>query len=120
MQTNKAYKTILKERITIVMVLLFCVLVSSSEYIIQSSSDDTNTEQQTPANDASDENSTCLHTAVDAVVPFVVVILDQVFHLISEVVGLDRQPSSHYKGFATYSNQFFEVLFEHIVSTNAP
>lgn len=120
MQTNKAYKTIFKERITIVMVLLFCVLVSSSEYIMQTSSDNTNTEQQTPANDTSEESSTCLHTAVDAVVPFIVVVLNQVFHLISEVVGLERQPSSHYKGLTKYSNQFFEVLFEHIVSTNAP
>ncbi len=57
---------------------------------------------------------------VDAVVPFVVVVLDQVFHLISDVVGFEHQPSSHYKGLITNSNQFFEVLFEHIVSTNAP
>jgi len=120
MPNNKTYKTIFKERITILMVLTFCVLVSSSEYIIQSSSEETQTEQQNPSNDASEENSTFLHTAVDAVVPFVVVVLDQVFHLISEVIGLERQPSSHYKGLITYSNQFFEILFEHILSTNAP
>lgn len=118
MHTNKANMTNFKAQITILMVLLFCVLVSSSEYIIQSGSVEKKTEKS--SNDSPKENSTFIHTAVDAVVPFVVVVLDQVFHLISEVIGLERQPSSRYKGLNTYSNQFFEVLFEHIVSTNAP
>ncbi len=120
MEINRTHKNVFKERITILMVLLFCVLVSSSEYIIQSTSEETQTEQQASSNDASEENSTCIHTAVDAVVPFVVVVLDQVFELISEVVGPERQPTSQYTGLTAYSNQFFEVLFEHIVSTNAP
>lgn len=120
MENNKAHKNVFKERITILMVLLFCVLVSSSEYIIQSSSADTPTEQQASSNDASDDDSTCIRTAVDAVVPFVVVVLDQVFHLISEVVGPENQPTSQYNGLIALSNQFFEVLFEHIVSPNAP
>lgn len=120
MENNKAHKNVFKERITILMVLLFCVLVSSSEYIIQSSSAKTPTEQQTSSNDASEDNPTCIRTAVDAVVPFVVVVLDQVFHLISEVVSPENQPTSQYNGLIALSNQFFEVLFEHIVSTNAP
>ncbi|WP_158855993.1 hypothetical protein [Lunatibacter salilacus] len=120
METNRAHKNVFKERITILMVLLFCVLVSSSEYIIQSSSEEILTEQQTSSNDTSEENTTCIHTAVDAVVPFVVVVLDQVFHLISEVISPESNPTSQYNGLIAYSNQFFEVLFEHIVSTNAP
>ena len=102
------------------MVLLFCALVSSSEYILLTDSEATQTEQQNQSSEPTEEDATFIHTAVDAVVPFVVVVLDQALHLIFEVIGLDRQPTSRYKGFINYPNQFFEVLFEHIVSTNAP
>jgi hypothetical protein len=102
------------------MVLLFCALVSSSEFILCNDSLESQTEQQDQSSDTSEKNTTFFNTAVDAVVPFVVVVLDQALHLIFEVVGLDRQPNSLYTGFINYPNQFLEVLFEHIVSTNAP
>lgn len=102
------------------MVVTFCVLVSSSEYILLGDSEDPKIEQQAPSGDSSEEDATFIHTAVDAVVPFVVVVIDQALRLISEVIGLDRQPTSEYKGVTNYPNQFLEVLFEHIVSTNAP
>lgn len=120
MRGNKAYKAIIKERLTILMVLIFCFLVSSSEYLLMSPSEDCPTEQENASTESSDDDATFLHNAVDAVVPFVVIVLDQALHLIAEIIGFDRQALSAYKGFLSFQNQLFEVLFEHIVATNAP
>lgn len=120
MNVKKSHSGLLKERLTILVVMFFCALISGSEYLVQAEEDNVKTEQSSQKEDASDENATFIHTAVDAVVPFVVVVLDHVFHLIYELVVPERQTASLYSNIFKSSNTLFEVLFEHIVSPNAP
>ena len=119
MRGTQEHRNLIRERITIMVVLFFCFLISSSEYIIQDDLVTVNQEQQSDQNEGHAEGETFVSAAVDAVVPFVFAAVSHVFNLIYEIEEFERIASS---GIATvrHSNDFFEVLLENIISSNAP
>lgn len=121
MKRNAANRKVIRERLTIFLVILFCVLISSSEYISFSDQEEAvKTEKSSDSQDQSQDHKTFLHTAVDAVVPFVIAAVDHAFHLIYEIFdGENTVVSSDFK-ISIQNNHFFEVLFEQIISVNAP
>ena len=113
-----------RERLAILMVVAFCALVSSTDYLVHTAQlEGANTQQVLDEADDSSRNekdSTFIHTAVDAVVPFVMVAVDHVLHFIYEITTPQRPATFFSTDFIQLPNSFLEVLFEHIVSANAP
>lgn len=118
MKQTKSQSNLLQQRITIMLALLFCMLISSVEYVPTVDSISKIEKQQQEAD--SNQNQTFLSVAVDAVVPFVVHVSQSVLYFIYETV--------QFKGtiFLTESirifqpNQLTEILFERIISTKGP
>ncbi|WP_209331336.1 hypothetical protein [Lunatimonas salinarum] len=113
-----------KERFAILMVVVFCALVSGADYLVHHAQVDEVNTHQTAADagdtDRDDKHATFVHNAVDAVVPFVMVAVDHVLHFIYEI-ATPRKPQTFFStDFIQLPNNFLEVLFEHIVSANAP
>lgn len=100
-------------------VLFFCFLISSSEYIIQDDPATVRQEQQSNQDENPVEGETFVGAAVDAVVPFVFAAVGHVFNLIYEIEEFKPVTSA---GMVTvkYTNNFFEILLEQIISNNAP
>ncbi len=119
MRRTQEHKELFRERITILVVLAFCFLISSSEYISQDDPLTVKKEQQSHQDEGHAEGQTYISAAVDAVVPFVFAAVSHVFNLIYEIEEFEPVASS---GIATvrYSSDFFEVLLENIISNNAP
>ena len=122
MKIDRRTSRLLHERMTLVLVMFFCVFISSSEFFVEGNNKQevAGIEQSSEKEEIPDEQNTFLHTAIDAVVPFVVGTVDQAFHLIYEILGF--KVADYFSGFhvdLSY-NQYFEVLFEHIISVNAP
>ena len=117
MKKSQKHRNLIRERITVMMVLFFCFLISSSEYIIQ---DDPIVKQEQQSQDENPvEGETFVSAAVDAVVPFVFAAVGQVFNLIYEIEEFRPITSA---GLVTlrFTSDFFEILLEKIISTNAP
>jgi hypothetical protein len=119
MSRTQEHKKLFRERITIIMVLFFCFLISSSEYIIQDERATVKKEQQSHQDESPAPGETFVGAAVDAVVPFVFAAVGQVVNLIYEIEEFEPIASS---GIVTikYSSDFFEILLEKIISNNAP
>jgi len=120
MSKKPGHRKILKERMTILLVFFFCILISSSEYILEEGPGSVKTEQQETQDDRPTEDETFIKAAVDAVVPFFFASVDHAFHLIYEIEG--HEPVLFSKGThpVKYANHFSEILLERIISTNAP
>jgi hypothetical protein len=109
-----------KQRATLVLVTFFCMLISSAEHltVLQQQSENQKELQQLP--ESQTETETFLSIAVNAVVPFVTVLAQQVFYLIYENIKFEN-PDAFSINFNFSSNlPFWEILFERIISTNAP
>jgi hypothetical protein len=123
MRKNITHTQLLRQRLSLLLVVFFCVLISSSEYLVHLNAgqgDANYTEQQQEDESSQDQNETLIHTAVDAVVPFVGVVMDQVFHLMYEIFGGEPKLALETKAFFPSSNSYFQILFEQIISANAP
>ncbi len=123
MRKNITHTQLLRQRLSLLLVVLFCVLISSSEYLVNLDAQQgevINIEQPQEDEPSQDKNETLIHTAVDAVVPFVGVVMDQVFHLMYEVFGGEAKLTLESKAFFPSSNSYFQILFEQIISANAP
>jgi hypothetical protein len=122
MKRNTVNRELIRERLTLFLVILFCILISSSEYVsLADTGDPAQTEAQNcDTQDSSEGHKTFLNTAVDAVVPFVIVAVDHAFHLIYEIIDGDNTVFAFDFNIAVQNNHFFEVLFEQIISVNAP
>ncbi|WP_155907090.1 hypothetical protein [Lunatimonas lonarensis] len=123
MKQSETYR-LWRERAAIALVVFFCALVSSADYVMQHTVADTKSLQhsldETEDSGSTEKDVTFIHTVVDAVVPFVMVAVEHVLHFIYDI-SLPQQPQSFYSSpFFQLSSGFFEVLFEHIVSANAP
>ncbi len=120
MKTREGNSSLLKQRITVMMVLFFCMLVSGVEYLPTQDFDAKVKKEAQAENDDSSQNYTFLDVAVDAVVPFVTTVGHQVFYIIYEIFNFES--ISIFKTVAqVLSNlEFREILFERIISTNAP
>lgn len=103
-----------QERFTLLMALLFCLFISSVEYIPQQG-ESTKTEQNPDLPD-----QTFISVAVDAVVPFVVHVAETVFYLIHHVFSFEFKLPTLQAVSAFYPNQLVEILFERIISTKGP
>ncbi|MCH7411525.1 hypothetical protein MM239_19210 [Belliella sp. DSM 111904] len=112
--------SLIRQRITLVMVMFFCMLVSGMEYLpSDDQGDQTKSESSADAKETN-PNQTFLDVAVDAVVPFVTTIAQSTFYIIYEILDFERI-STFISNLSIVSNLTFrEVLFERIISTNAP
>src|SRR5690554_392402 len=119
MNGTQKHRDLFRERLTMILVLFFCVLISSSEYIIQDSPADIQQEQNSDQDKGAPDGETYLSAAVDAVVPFVFAAVDHVFDLIYEI-GEFKATASSGIAVVKYTGQYSEILFEKIISTNAP
>lgn len=119
MNRTRQHRDLLRERLTILLVCFFCILISSSEYIIEGHSAETTKEQQADQDEKPVEGETFIAAAVDAVVPFVIAAVDHAFHLIYVIEGYEELVASPL-AVTRYTSQFSEILLEKIISTNAP
>lgn len=121
MKVEKENNTLFKQRITLVMVMFFCMLVSGMEYFPNLSQDDNTEKRDTSSEkDGTQKNQTFLDVAVDAVVPFVTTIGSQVYYIIYEIINFEEPGASLALSQAVIDLEFREILFERIISTNAP
>ncbi len=109
-----------KQRATLVLVIFFCMLISSAEHltVLQQQSENQKEVQKLP--ESQTETETFLSIAVDAVVPFVTVLAQQVFYLIYENIKFENPVTFLLDFNLPYNLPFWEILFERIISTNAP
>jgi hypothetical protein len=118
MKQTKPQNNLIQQRITVLLALLFCLFISSVEYVPSEVPISKIEKQQQNAD--SNQNQTFLDVAVDAVVPFAVNVSQSVLYFIYEIV--------RFKGSITLSestsifqpNQLVEILFERIISTKGP
>jgi len=120
MNKPQKHRSIIKERLTILLVCFFCILISGSEYIIEGAHADVEKEQLGSQSDEPASHETFVNTAVDAVVPFVFVTVDHVFHLIYEIVGFEEVAYTTGIVMVKAPSYFSEILLERIISPNAP
>ncbi len=114
MKNKVVHSSLFQQRFTLMMALLFCLFISSVEYVPQSG-DVTKSEQ---ASDNQDQ--TFINVAVDAVVPFVVHVADSVLYLIYKIFSFELKLPSLQAVSVFYPNQLVEILFERIISTKGP
>ena len=108
--TNNTFR----QRFSVLMALLFCLFVSSIEYIPQ--------HEEVVKSEQSSENpdQTFLNVAVDVVVPFVLHVADTVLYLIYQIFSFEFKIPTHQAVSVFFSNQLIEILFERIISTKGP
>ncbi|MCS4433750.1 hypothetical protein [Aquiflexum gelatinilyticum] len=120
---RKATKNIglFRQRATILLVLFFCMLVSGTEYFPKPADNDNKSKQEkSQESDSSSENQTFLNVAVDAVVPFVTVVSQQVFYLIYETFTIEKPTVNGVSVTLPLNFPYWEILLERIISPNAP
>nr|WP_283774015.1 hypothetical protein [Aquiflexum sp. TKW24L] len=103
------------------MVLFFCLLVSGVEYFPKTVDlTKVSTQEQPAESDSSSENQTFFNVAVDAVVPFVTVLSQQVFYLIYENFSFEKPIANGVSITLPLNFPYWEILLERIISPNAP
>lgn len=111
----------MRQRATILLVLFFCMLVSGAEYFPKAAGQTKKAKQEkSQESESSSENQTFLNVAVDAVVPFVTVLSQQVFYLIYENFILEPPISNGVSISLPLNFPYWEILLERIISPNAP
>ncbi|PRY89968.1 hypothetical protein [Mongoliibacter ruber] len=121
MNKSQQHINIWKQRVSLILVLAFCMLVTGAEYV-QTPNPETNSEQKDYSEDQSDnsESQTFLNVAVDAVVPFVTVVGQQIFYLIYENLKIEKINVSGPALSLPVNLPYWEILLERIISPNAP
>lgn len=107
-----------RQRSTVLLALLFCLFISSIEYVPSTGSVDKIEKQQQPVD--GDQNKTFLAVAVDAVVPFAVHVSQSVLYFIYELVRFNGTAVLTESTSIFHPNQLVEILFERIISTKGP
>lgn len=108
------HSNLFQQRFTLLMALLFCLFISSVEYVPQNG-ESSKTEQA-----SKNQDQTFINVAVDAVVPFVLHVADTVLYLIYQIFSFEFEIPSLQAVSAYYPNQLVEILFERIISTKGP
>ena len=110
-----------KQRASLLLVLFLCMLISGVEYLPQQEMDRSQSKMEL-GQDPSDqtEQQTYLNVAVDAVVPFITVVGQQIFHLIFENIIFDNQNELGNDISLLFNLVYWEILLEQIISMNAP
>lgn len=112
---------LLRQRATILLVLFFCLMVRGAEYFPKGADQSKkNNKEQSRDADSSSEHRTFLDVAVDAVVPFVTVLSQQVFYLIYENFSFEKPTADGGSISFPLNFPYWEILLERIISPNAP
>ncbi|EKB49472.1 hypothetical protein [Cecembia lonarensis] len=120
MKSNGRHNNNWKQRATLALVMFFCVLISSAEYLTLLQQEVEHQKEIKELPESQTETETFFNIAVDAVVPFVTVLGQQVFHLIYETFKFEK-PETGFQNISFPSTlPFWEILLERIISTNAP
>lgn len=114
MKNRIIHNNLFQQRFTLLMALLFCLFISSVEYVPQDG-DVTKTEQS-----SENPDQTFISVAVDAVVPFVLHVADTVLYLIYKIFSFELKIPSLQAVSAFIPNQLVEILFTRIISTKGP
>ncbi|MBS9524362.1 hypothetical protein KI659_10075 [Litoribacter alkaliphilus] len=120
MNRNRKNRSLLKERVTILMVVFFCILISGSERFIMFDSAKSKMEQAAGSDKDTDENETFIDVAVDAVVPFATTIAQTALYFIYEIIGFEKETFTVKEQISRYPSHFLEILLTRIISPNAP
>ncbi|KEO73377.1 hypothetical protein [Anditalea andensis] len=119
MNRTQKNKALYRERLTILLVVFFCMLISGSERFFNTQNTDTKIEQNAGGDHSSDEQ-TFVNVAVSAVVPFATTVAQNTFYLIYEILGFETEKLAHEEPITSYSSYFLEILLTRIISPNAP
>ncbi|WP_143962714.1 hypothetical protein [Litoribacter populi] len=119
MNRNRKNRSLLKERVTILLVVFFCILISGSERFVQFDSSVKKVEQAA-SEEQPNENQTFLDVAVDAVVPFATTVAETALYFIYEIVGFEKETFAVKEEVSRYPSHFLEILLTRIISPNAP
>lgn len=117
MNAKQKNSNLLRQRLSMALALLFCLTVSSIEYVADHGIK-TSLEQQ----DGSSQNQeqTFLNIAVDAVVPFALEVSQTVFYLIYENIDFEGKFLAFETSTISLFNSHIEILFERIISPQGP
>ena len=114
MKTSSRNTYLIRQRITLLLAMLFCLLISGVEYFPHGEVS-TKTEQN-----ADNPEQTFLNVAVDAVVPFALQVMDTVFYFIYQLFSFELKLRSVPSISASIPQAWVEILFERIISTKGP
>lgn len=103
-----------RQRLTLLLAILFCLFISSAEYYPQGE-EPIKTEQKSDA-----PAQAVIKVAVDAVVPFALQVVHTVFYLIYEIFSFEIKLPSLQAVDASIPISWVEILFERIISTKGP
>ncbi|GMQ34088.1 hypothetical protein Ataiwa_23600 [Algoriphagus taiwanensis] len=106
--------SLLKQRLTLLLVMFLCFFVSSVEYL------PTDAEQVRTEQNADNPDQTIISVALDAVVPFAVQVADTIFYLIYQIFSFELKLPTLQAVSASIPNSLVETLFERIISTKGP
>lgn len=122
MTKTRNHTSLWKQRLSLLLVFVFCILVSASEYFPVETKADKSSElhDEKSEKEAPGSSETYLNIAVDAVVPFAIGVASQVFHLIYEHISFEPPVLSGHSVSAPLNFPFWEILLERIISPNAP
>ncbi|WP_009034923.1 hypothetical protein [Indibacter alkaliphilus] len=121
MNKKQQYINLWKQRVCLGLVLFFCMLVTGAEYIHTPSEKEELTKKEYNENSENNqEKQTFLNVAVDAVVPFVTVVGQQVFYLIFENLKIEKVKTAGQLISVPVNLPYWEILLERIISPNAP
>ncbi|WP_228780119.1 hypothetical protein [Aquiflexum lacus] len=110
-----------KQRVTLMLTMLFCMIVAGTEYLPHHEQEKSPvSKEQSNKADQSPDNQTFLNIAIDAVVPFVTVLSQQVFYLIYENLVFEKPTVSELGVAFPVNLPYWEILLERIISPNAP
>lgn len=112
--------TLWKQRASLVLVMFFCTLISFNEYLPSGQESETDKKEITDDHENQNQQETFLNIAVDAVVPFVTVLGQQLFYLIYENFTFEKPEITSEKLNLKVNLPYWEILLERIISTNAP
>ncbi|MGY6558848.1 MAG: hypothetical protein ACXIT9_06155 [Nitritalea sp.] len=126
MKQNQTPQTVTwKQRLSLLMAVFFCFLFSSGEFFYEKlrQSSELQVEQQAETSDAERENvpgESFLSAPVQAVIPFISLIAEQMLYFIYEILS-PLQPKGEWTlRLVPLSGDFHTILFERIISKNAP
>jgi hypothetical protein len=120
-KNKRLHISLWKKRVTLALLVLFCALISSAEHLSKEVHGSNLANQEASSTEKNPtEDQTILTIAVNAVVPVANILSPQLFHFIFEIV-LPKRTSIGTFPQKVYTNEYFyKVLFERIISTNAP
>ena len=118
MKATKRNSNLVQQRLTVMLALLFCLFISSVEYVPENGEVVKVEKQDKKASNEQDQ--TFLNVAVDAVVPFVVHVSHSILYLIHDIVRFEGSSFVTESTSVIQPNQLVEILFERIISTKGP